>query len=99
VTGMRYQEISRTEGTRICCARCSEMPLYYFDTQNGEVLVEDELFELADIDAAKAEAIRYLWEAAPDHLKANAGDHSLVCTVKDEGKHALLSIKLILEIE
>jgi hypothetical protein len=74
------------------------MPLFYFDTRNGDEFLHDEGVDMRSIDEAKAEAVGYLAEAARDHLTPKRDHQELVCTVKDENKKALLRLKLILEI-
>lgn len=72
------------------------MPLYYFDTVNGEVLSSDDEFDLEDLEAAKSEALRYLAEASIDHLSHTT---PMRCTVKDQDKKFLFRMRLVLEIE
>jgi hypothetical protein len=65
---------------------------------NEEDITEDQGFEMRSIEEAKTEAAVYLFEAAKSHFAPVQDHQEIVCTVKDVNKHALLRLRLILEI-
>jgi hypothetical protein len=78
-------------------ARWCEMAHYYFDLQDDEGLVPDDIgLEFDTLEKAKTEAARALTEMARDQV---GGPKRLVLVVKvrNEHKRPLLEVRLILE--
>ena len=80
------------------------MPRYYFHILNGKMLIDDVGVEVADIEAAKLEAVNYagtvltsehptdMWKGVPWEMRVTEGP-SL-----DEGR-TLLTLTLTAEID
>jgi hypothetical protein len=86
-----------TEGTAGAVLRYSAMPHFYFDTKNEEQLSEFDCFDFDDAEQATKHAIRYLAEAAADHVTHLTP--AITCTVMDEKKRPIVRLRLSLEVE
>lgn len=74
------------------------MPLYFFDvTDNGEGLPDTEGTELADLEAAREEALATLGEIARDRLP-DGDRREFVIKIRD-GDGALMRASLSLVVE
>ena len=74
------------------------MPRFYFDTTDGDALIEDETgLELSDLDEAKAEAARALADLARDVLPASEV-RELAVNVKDEANTLVMRTVLRFEV-
>lgn len=72
------------------------MPLYFFDTRDGDLFVsDDDGAELADLDAAKAVASASLAELARDLIRGN-DRRVLIVEVRSE-ERPVLEVRLTLE--
>jgi hypothetical protein len=78
------------------------MPLYFFDTRDGETFVADDVgVELSDVDAAKTLAATSLAELARDVVSTSTR-RVLVVEVRDEVQPVLearLTFEAILKVE
>lgn len=72
------------------------MPRFYFEMENEGQLSEEDVFDLADSNAAKLEAVRYLTESSVYNLTHGIPS---VCTVRDDRKRAVLRVRLTLTID
>lgn len=65
------------------------MPLYFFDTRDNEVFIEDDVgVELADLEAVKAQAAMSLAELARDVLPESS-KRDMAVEVRDESQPVL----------
>ena len=74
------------------------MPLYYFDTRDGDEFIQDEIgIELDGIEAARDESTRGLADLARDALPKSTR-RELAVEVRDEADQALLRAALRFEV-
>ena len=73
------------------------MPLYYFDSRDGDSFIEDEEgIEFPDIETARAQATAALADMAKDVLPGSLR-RELAIEVRDEQKQPLLRTCLVFE--
>ena len=72
------------------------MPLYFFDTRDGDVFIEDDVgLELPDLEAAKAQAALSLAELARDVLPG-VERRTLIVEVRNE-QQPILAVLIVFE--
>ena len=73
------------------------MPLYFFDTRDGDMFISDDVGnELPDLKAATVEAARFLGELARDVL-AKSTRRVLIVDVRNEQDLRVLEARLTFE--
>lgn len=60
------------------------VPRYFFDTHDGQHVIDDEGIEFVDIDAACAQAMRYLPEVGRWEIPKDGDKQAFTVLVRDE---------------
>jgi len=76
------------------------MPLYYFDTDDGDTKFRDETgLELVDAQKARDEASRALAELAREYVPSALGQKNVTMWVRDETGEPLLQLSLTFAVQ
>jgi hypothetical protein len=76
------------------------MPRYYFDTDDGEHLIEDdEGLDLYGLKEARLQAQAALADIARDHVPDDGHQRTMTCRVRDESGKVVLLASLVLTIQ
>ena len=72
------------------------MPRYHFLTSDGVVHLDPEGMQLADIDAARREAVMFAGECLRDEAQTFVDERRFDVTVSDDDGLALFTISIVM---
>lgn len=76
------------------------MPLYFFDTDDGDTQLRDETgLELPDDEAARDEGTRAMGEMAKDHLRGSPPQKNITMWVRNHNGETVMQLALTFAVQ